>query len=174
MNELKPEDVMRALECWASDRPAICKDCAYRRFDGTLCGKGMARDALALLREKDAAHKELWEERMRIYQDLQEYKAECKKLLEEFNKLIAEKDAEIERWKAEYDSFEEINEMLVEENNRLKEAIKIARAEAITEVSEKLKEAVKYIPWCDYPPVHRCIDEIADKMKGEENGESDL
>jgi hypothetical protein len=48
------------------------------------------------------------------------------------------------------------------------------RAEAITEFAEKLKEAVKYIPWCDYPPVHNCIDQIVENLKGEENGESDL
>ena len=58
-NELKPEDVMRALECHATDyKPPMegvfhCKtDCPYHQFD--FCTRVLTQDALALLREKDA------------------------------------------------------------------------------------------------------------------------
>ena len=104
MNKMKPEDVMRALECWASDRPAICKDCAYRRFDGTLCGKGMARDALALLREKDALLEE-WDAKCKDYEteligkamDIEKLKACCDEkdaIIAELTKIISEMKGE--------------------------------------------------------------------------------
>ena len=58
-NELKPEDVMRALECHCTERkfPLIGEDlceknCPYFRED--FCVQILVRDALALLREKDA------------------------------------------------------------------------------------------------------------------------
>lgn len=54
MNKLKPEDVMKALECCASGRP--CRECEYKdkSKDTFGCRKGCLIDALALLREKDA------------------------------------------------------------------------------------------------------------------------
>ncbi len=55
MNEMKPEDVMRALECHSLAGISTCEDCPY--CDTTApgdCGCEMAKDALALLREKDA------------------------------------------------------------------------------------------------------------------------
>lgn len=140
MNELKPEDVMMALECCA------CGDCADDKcplFDwGDLndeCKDKLIANSLALLRDQ--------------FVDLDK------------------KDAEIERWKAEYDSFEEINEMWVEENNRLKEAIKIARAEAITEFAERLIKNCDAPHWCVWMSE---IDDMAKEMKGEEDGNLDL
>ena len=58
MNELKQEDVMRALECCKSyrDLHACVNVCPYFRAElgcDENCTNRMAQDALALLREKD-------------------------------------------------------------------------------------------------------------------------
>ena len=99
MNEMKPEDVMRALECClqADGAPACYKlkcparlgnglcfyeiDCEFNSEEEAL--KKMLADALALLREKDAEIKGLvdgWS-----------------KDQDRFEQVCAEKDAEIER-----------------------------------------------------------------------------
>ena len=55
MNELKPEDVMKALEICAKpsaiSKIARCKRCPYWERD---CSKEFIPDVFALLREKDA------------------------------------------------------------------------------------------------------------------------
>lgn len=53
MNELKPEDVMRALELCNTPRSGVCKICPYHEF-GASCHTKRNADAIALLREKDA------------------------------------------------------------------------------------------------------------------------
>lgn len=59
MNELKTEDVMRALECWSSGKPCQ-EDCPILEHEeGASCVKLTTRNALALLREKDARIEEL-------------------------------------------------------------------------------------------------------------------
>jgi hypothetical protein len=171
MNELKPEDVMRALECCQSVTPLDCRKCPYK--DQTTpeyksCCNLLVSDALALLREKDAAHKELWEERMRIYQDLQEYKAECKKLLEEFNKLIDEKDAEIERLQGALKAEERHNELTME---CAKKALANARSEAITEFAERVKKWFCADAFYNNNYVLSVVRNIASEMKeASENG----
>ena len=102
MNEMKPEDVMRALECCLK---LDCKSCPYYvrfkeyTFD-VKCGDVLIADALALLREKDA---------------------------------------EIERLKAENDHL--VKEAVFAPMERANFTI-AARAEAITEFAEKT------IEWC--------------------------
>lgn len=60
MNELKPEDVMRALECCVI-QCAECRKCPmlYRKDNRGTCYTELKRLALALLREKDAYIKKL-------------------------------------------------------------------------------------------------------------------
>ena len=198
MNEMKPEDVMRAMECCIVENDKDdCLGCPYsgKRHRGEMCVTHLLEDALALLRERDAEIERLNKERDDARSDCavaEQNHYKCKKELEEMSDDIldsvrAERDRykaeseqyqiemlkrgkEIERLRAECASFEEINEMWVEENNRLKEAIKTARAKAITEFAEKLKEAVKYIPWCEYPPVIECIGKIEEQLKGANDG----
>ena len=55
MNELKPEDVMRALECCSRDEECVGEECPYHA--GMFCTTRISQDALALLREKDAERK---------------------------------------------------------------------------------------------------------------------
>ena len=53
MNELKPEDVKRALECCSSGDDCIGGKCPYHA-SCQFCITEISTDALALLREKDA------------------------------------------------------------------------------------------------------------------------
>ena len=87
MNELKPEDVMRALECWASGKPCQEECLILEHEEGASCLKLTARSALALLREKDAILEM------------------CAETIERQDKEIAEKDAEIERLKKLHEGF---------------------------------------------------------------------
>jgi hypothetical protein len=58
MNELKPEDVVRALECCAN---RSCEGCPLERPNED-CVSGLPKAALALLREKDAEIERLKDE----------------------------------------------------------------------------------------------------------------
>lgn len=70
MNELKPEDVMRALECFANEKRCEGEQCAYFKLRVGFCGSDLAKDALALLREKDA-------EIERLEKELEDYYDRC-------------------------------------------------------------------------------------------------
>jgi hypothetical protein len=61
MNELKPEDVMRALECCREDLH-MCSVCPLNEHND-FCQEDLHRSALALLREKDAEIERLKKER---------------------------------------------------------------------------------------------------------------
>lgn len=70
MNELKPEDVMKALECHSLAGISTCDDCPYCDIsEQGDCGCDMARDALALLREKDAEIERLKSD-LQIWKDI--------------------------------------------------------------------------------------------------------
>lgn len=49
---------------------------------------------------------------------------------------------------------------------------KYTKADTVRKMQERLKQAVKDIPWCEYPPVHNCIDQIAKEMVEGENNEN--
>lgn len=70
MNELKPEDVMRALKCWASGKPCqeSCPMYELKCKKGVSCLRLTVNGALALLREKDAEIKRLNKEVDRLSQ----------------------------------------------------------------------------------------------------------
>ena len=59
----------------------------------------------------------------------------------------------------------EEKEALINGQETLQKYIAEARAEAITEFAERLKEKVEYIPWCEYRPVQNAIDDLAKEMK---------
>ena len=64
MNELKPEDVMRALELHADYATDNCFECPYEKYLSKAdwnCVHHLSMDALALLREKDAEIERLQE-----------------------------------------------------------------------------------------------------------------
>ena len=49
MNEMKPEDVMRALECFANGKRCEGEQCAYFKLRVGFCGSDLAKDALDLI-----------------------------------------------------------------------------------------------------------------------------
>ena len=81
MNELKPEDVMKALECCSAEI-STRENCSVCPMGGKRdCMTILYREALALLREKDATLEM------------------CAETIERQDKELAQKDAEIERLK---------------------------------------------------------------------------
>lgn len=186
MNELKPEDVMRALEngryidadeFWNS-RPENpnpnkegryidgwfdCLDRFLRHLKEMADEPSITKAALALLREKDALL-EKWDA------DLKTYEA-----------ILMSRDAEIERLEKRQESILTIcdramNQMICsgamnhyDTYEKAKEILKAeARAEAITEFAERLKAALKY-----FIISRLLIDRIAQEMKGEIDGNCD-
>lgn len=108
MNELKHEDVMRALELHADYATDNCFECPYEKYlskaDGN-CVHHLSMDALALLREKDAEIKGLVDR--------------WSKGQDRFEKVCAEKDAEVERLKSTIKEAKRVIALLKEENEKL-------------------------------------------------------
>jgi predicted RNase H-like nuclease (RuvC/YqgF family) len=177
MNELKPEDVMRALECCGQVK--FCATCPYLDLNNGLCQEDLQTDALALLREKDA--------------DIDVYKArvqaknyrieELTQANAELTQTNAEKDAEIERLKKHQDTVSSVCNSAMEHYDALYEQAKDilkadARADAITEFAERLKQCTECMGECtvDNPLAEtysvvreEYIDQIEKEMKGESN-----
>ena len=129
MNEMKPEDVMRALECctriYRGDTGSYeCSLCKYKEF-GEKCDLELIADALALLREKDA----LIAKHEAYIDNLNDDKAY---LVEQLN----EKDAEIERLNKEVDR---LSQVVLYHDAFANDAIADARAEAINTFANRLK-----------------------------------
>jgi exonuclease VII large subunit len=89
MNEMKPEDVMRALECCAEEH---CGEwCPF--YYETPCEAYLAKAALALLREKDA--------------EIERLKEQQKRIDEGFDEVIRASAQEVEGWKRHFESYYE-------------------------------------------------------------------
>ena len=153
MSEMKPEDVMRALECWQTQEECKGDECPVFAYETASCARLMAKKALALLREKDA----LIAKHEAYIDTLNDDKAN---LVEQIEK----KDAEIERWKTEAenqsvwwrDNFHSV----------FQSAKETIRAKAITEFAERLKahECLPEYPWNEPFVLARDIDQIAKEM----------
>jgi hypothetical protein len=139
MNELKPEDVMKALECCldfeCTECPMNYEDCEEREFEY------LVRQSLPMLKA-----------------------------------LLREKDAEIERLRDLLKETAEYNEAWVKDNGDLRKALKTARADAITEFAERLKQCTECMGECtvDNPLAEtysvvreEYIDQITKEMKEE-------
>lgn len=126
MNDLKQEDVMRALECWSKDDMEYkCRiSCPYNKIkDDMPCYQAVCADALALLREKNA---------------------------------------EIERLKAENAVYANGVEKVAENYHRQ------GRAEAVDEFEERVKKAPDILDVNGYSVIGVDIVEIiAKELKGE-------
>ena len=143
MNELKPEDVRRALEKHADYENDNCFECPYKNHLSTEVGNcvdHLVRDALALLREKDAEIERLKSEN--------EY---LEKVEQAFNDCVDQ----IQKDQAEV--------------KYLKHTI---RADAITEFAELWKKwwyGQIQVAVNEYQEsiIYDAIDQIANEMKGE-------
>lgn len=173
MNELKPEDVMMALECCSVYEN--CDGCPH--FDGVPeddCHYKAMANALALLREKDARIKELEEA---VGAEFTCFVGEQHKVdhcpygdeLARLQKEVAEKDAEIEALRKTNRSL-----IKVEKKKRI-DLWKRCRSQTITEFEERVKQGLKdYIPFGLEKIFYNTIDQIAKEMKGEIDVKSDL
>lgn len=56
---MEKEQIIKALECLASEKDVPCKGCAYQKYEGVACRKALAKDALALIREQEKQLSEL-------------------------------------------------------------------------------------------------------------------
>ena len=132
--ELKPENVMRALECHSGNGDCF-KVCPYFTsvYDES-CLKNLVRDALALLREKDA-----------LIEALSKNNADLEAELAQTHDAVEEKDEEIDRLRAEYSkltlkyskAITEFEERLIKYYDALKSGLV---AYHIKEVAKELKE----------------------------------
>ena len=167
MNEMKPEDVMRALECCVN---GSCADCPYDEI-GTYsqCITAVMKNALSLLREKDAIIAELT-------QTIAEKDAEIcvkKKLLDKCEERFAEKDAEIERLEKEVERRAHIIESYALQYGTARDKEYFSdkvRVETINEFGRRLKahECLPEYPWNEPFVLTRDIDQIAKEMKGDQ------
>ena len=167
MNEMKPEDVMRALDChykeWKipTDGDIHCNDCPYNSVND--CSVELVKDALALLREKDAEIADYIRQIAEMQREIA-CQADLITFLEKYKKAEADKDAEIERLQGALKAEEQHNELTME---CAKKALANARAEAITEFAERLKSEVNGGQFASYKglEIRNVIDQIAKEMK---------
>lgn len=159
MNELKPEDVMRALECHSLADISTCDDCPYCDIsEQGNCGCDMARDALALIREKDAEIERLRE--VILKGDYSSYTARLATESWHRNNLerIRRLEAEIERLSHQCSECAGCTQWKCDCSN--------IRVEAITEFAERLKTFYKHLPGNTVGgAVEYHIDQIAKEMK---------
>ena len=158
MNELKPEYVKMALECCSHYNADLCRECPIqeRCFNEPNL---LEREALALLREKDA-----------LIELLQDDLFRAKNLYLDLLGESKEKDAEIERLKAD-------NDMLSDQIVARDEISKTIRSEAITDFAEKFENSFDEIECFYFEEEHEnfvsankvlyFIDQIEKEMKGE-------
>ena len=145
--ELAEADVMRALQCHSLEDISTCDDCPYRDIsEQGNCGCDIARDALALLREKDAL--------------IEDYRQELGRARVALN----DANVEIERLKAENAVYANGVEKVAENYHRQ------GRAEAITEFAERLKQqkTTAFGSQCGVVAFYE-IDKIAKEMKGDQD-----
>lgn len=160
MNELKPEDVMRALECCGTPKLTKCENCP-RKDEDALCMYRLSQDAIALLREKDV-------EIERLYIDIRE-------TVRVANEGMDKKNAEIERLTSNMNGYAFTAQTLSKEFEDYQADVQMeiadARAEAITEFAERLGK------WFSHDPaflgverrlVLDVVDQIAKEMKGDQ------
>ena len=130
MNKMKPEDVIRALECCASGN-CIVDNCPLFSWDDGKeiyrCTSDLTKEALALLRETIDHVKQLRQYTQKQSDEITSLQMGWSEDQERVRKILDEKDAEIERL---YKSL----------NETAKEQYINGRADAITEFAERLKK----------------------------------
>jgi hypothetical protein len=191
MNELKLEDVMKALDKLKYGGHS-CHDCKYAKWSGEdrcgLNGCRIAKAALALLREKDAEIERLTQERDDARRDCaiaEQNHYECKKELEEMSDDILDNvRAERDRYKAESQQYQSafLKATMDAEQERFqckniceptyKNLLETARSDAITEFAERLKKFYSHLKGNTASgSVEYHIDQVVKEMKGGDRNE---
>ncbi len=146
MNEMKPEDVMRALELHADCETDNCFECPYEGYlskaDGN-CVHHLSIDALALLREKDALLAE-WDAKLKSYEiELLGKDAEIERLKKERDLANAEREANVKGFAEEMAKISVETDALRSAGNSLKLHLEAARAEN-AELLEDIQQCMYY------------------------------
>jgi hypothetical protein len=156
MNELKPEDVMKALD--------ILDKMDF--FQGQRAGRELWNEKPFEVQNQDIA------DFSNGIDFIKKLIMTASMLLTDEKLKVLQKDAEIERLNAEIGRLGEQCRVLTIEYP------KITRAEAITEFAERLKDTVYgecLINGHKYYVINAIsIDQIAKEIKGEDNGKTDL
>lgn len=105
-NELKPEDVMKALECCSNPNVDACSKCPIYPFSLNWtqyeCMETAIRHALALLREKDEEIDRLKEKADRNFENLkavlEERRSERAEAITEFAERLKASLNDVARW----------------------------------------------------------------------------
>lgn len=102
MENLNAEQIIKALECWASDNPCIGSACAVFRASTESCDRWIGERALSLIKSQEQKIKELTE-------DVEKYIAQTKELA-----------VELDAMRGAANSYKMHSEKLTEENERLR------------------------------------------------------
>ena len=130
------EQIIKGLECLASEKDVLCAGCEYRHFEGYTCHDENAKDAIALIQQKKAEIERLSVENERL-------KAENERLTSENERLTAERDEA----RRDCAVAERNHALAVEERvanvKGFTEQLKTARADAVRDVIRRvLGEAI--------------------------------
>lgn len=147
-------EIIKALECPASEVDVLCAECPYRTHNGLTCHSALAKDAIDLINRQKA--------------ELQKAKAELKETTEKFNcqqyvyadlsDIIKDKNAEIEKLQTDYSSMQSTLA-------KMSMGVAEAKAEAIKEFAERLKPMLGFGRYTSYED----IDNLVKEMVGESN-----
>ena len=194
MNELKPEDVMKALDCCAEDTSEACLKCVFGLTPPyPVCKTMVAKQALALLREKDAQisalqyQADFWDKHAKVLDETisiqQKEIAEKDALIEDYRQELGRARVALNDANAEIERLHRVSAETSDRNFRILEATKkscearinLAIREAITEFAQRLKARYITLPhYCDTTKevlaiVNGSIDQIAKEMKGDQD-----
>jgi hypothetical protein len=150
-NKLTPEEIKKALECCASGKN--CEECSLN------CKAPTSKDILDLINRQQA---EIEDARICVSSYINKYKSAVK-TAKELQRVIAEKEAEIERLTINMNAF---GLGMKQE----KERADTIRAEAIKEFAEKLKNKKKLTLWGihNHNNFFHFIDNLVKEMVGEQ------
>lgn len=137
------EQVIKALECLASEKDVLCAGCEYRHFNGYTCHKANAKDALTVI---------------------QRQKGEIERLENFFTDVrLRQQEATM---RVLSDRVLNLTERIKQQNEQIAELVddlETARADAVRVFAERIKAHTKHlfnwydVRWCD---ISNIVDEL--------------
>ena len=146
-DKLTDNEIIKALECCLGDS-CYTSECSFfeKAKDGEHCQRVTVKHAFDLINCQEQKHKELWEERNRIYESFKETSEE----LEEYRKAYVNQQAENESLKAENEELRKKVNFLQASNNlnqslleKRKIEVELAKAETEKAKAEAYKEIIE-------------------------------
>lgn len=147
-------EIIKALECCVNNGyPTGCQDCPYRGED---CNEMLDADALSLINRQKVDYEDLQEQ-------FRHLDIECERL----EKANESQKAEIERLQNDLAQTEDAYKTVHEMNGAYARKIDFAKAEAIKEFAERLKEKATQGGAFGYVDCYE-IDNLVKEMVGDE------